>query len=89
MGLRRYYESLLGMRGRGGYKRYHGSLSGGGGAIDDTMGLSQGCGERSVNDTMGFSQGVEAYKRYHAPSYEEGIIMEAIGVRIGWEGGGV
>ena len=54
-GDRRYHGSLSG-GGGGSYKRYHGSLSGGREAIDDTMNI---------------------------PMRGRGGIMEAIGVRIG------
>ena len=59
---------------------------GGGGAIDDTMGLFQGVVGQYTTPWVSF-RGWWGYRRYHAPSYEcvggGGVIMEAIGIRIG------
>ena len=55
--------------GGGGYRRYHGSLSGAGGAIEDTIGLFQGVvglryhgslsgGGGAIEDIIGLFQGV-------------------------------
>ena len=57
-----------------GYRGYHGSLSGGGWAIEDTMSLFQGGG---------------GYKRYHGSlSGSGGAIEDTMGLFQGMRGGG-